>query len=56
MPFTEIELKYIEDTVGRMCKRRSPPQFRDELRIVYKVERLDVIGRKGDRFIYGLRI
>jgi hypothetical protein len=43
MPFTEIELKYIKDTVGRMCKRRSPPQFRDELRIVYEVERLNVV-------------
>ena len=32
MPFTEIELKYIDDTVGKMCKRRSPPHLRDELR------------------------
>ncbi len=43
MPFTEIELKYIENTVGKMCKRRSPPHLRDELRIVYEVAGLDVI-------------
>lgn len=43
MPFTEIELKYIENTIGKMCERRSPPKFRDKLRIVYEVERLDIV-------------
>lgn len=43
MPFSEIELKYIENTVGKMCERRSPPQFRDQLRIVYEVRKLDVV-------------
>ena len=43
MPFTEIELKYIEHTVGKMCKRRSPADLREELRIVYEVTGLDVI-------------
>ena len=43
MPFTEIELRHLEDTVGKMGKRRSPPHLRDELRIVYEVERLDVV-------------
>ena len=43
MPFSEIELRYIEDTVGKMCGRRSPPLLRDELRIIYEVERLDVV-------------
>lgn len=23
MPFTEIELKYVENIVGRMCRKRS---------------------------------
>jgi hypothetical protein len=43
MPFSEIELRYIEETVGKMCKRRSSPDLRDQLRIVYEVERLDVV-------------
>ena len=43
MPFTEIELKYIESTVGKMCKRRSPPQFSDKLRTTFEVRSLDVI-------------
>jgi hypothetical protein len=43
MPFTEIELKYIDDTVGKTCKRRSPPHLSNELRIGYEVERLDVV-------------
>lgn len=42
MPFTEIELKYIEKTVGGMCRRRSPPHLRDQLRLVYEVKNLDV--------------
>src|SRR3972149_241572 len=43
MPFTEIELKHIENTVGKMCARRSPEQYRNELRIVYEVKGHDVI-------------
>ena len=43
MPFSEIELRYIEDTVGKMCKRRSSPDLLDKLRIIYEVERLDVV-------------
>jgi hypothetical protein len=42
MAFTEVELKYIETVVGKMCKRRSPEQFRDELRLVYEVKGHDV--------------
>ena len=37
MAFTEIELKLIENTVGRMCERRSPPHQRDQIRTIYKV-------------------
>jgi hypothetical protein len=37
MALSEIELKLIENTVGKMCQRRSPPQFRDQIKITYKV-------------------
>lgn len=43
MPFTEIELRYIENTVGKLCTRISPPEIRDELRFVYEVQALDVV-------------
>ena len=43
MPFSKIELKYIENTVGKLCKRKSPAQFRDQLRTVFAVKRNDVI-------------
>ena len=38
MAFSEIELKYIENTVGRMCKQRSPVHLSDQLRTVYVVK------------------
>jgi hypothetical protein len=37
MAFTDLELKMIENTVGTMCKRRSPPHLRDELQMIYKI-------------------
>jgi hypothetical protein len=37
MAFTEIELKLIENTVGKMCERRSPPHLRDQIRTVYLI-------------------
>lgn len=43
MPFSEIELKRIENTVGKMCERRSPAHLRDKLRTIFKVEGQDVI-------------
>ena len=42
MAFTEIELKRIEKTVGEMCERRSPAQYRDELRTTFEVKGYDV--------------
>jgi hypothetical protein len=42
MSFTEIELRRIEKTVGEMCERRSPMQFRDELRTTFDVKGYDV--------------
>lgn len=43
MPFTEIELRYIENSAGKMCKQRSPINLRDKLRIDYEVKGLDVV-------------
>ena len=42
MAFTEFELKQIENTVGNMCKRRSPVHLRDQLRTVFVVKEHDV--------------
>ena len=43
MAFSEIELKRIERTVGVLCERRSPPDFRDELSVGYKVSGHDIV-------------
>lgn len=43
MPFSEIELKRIENTVGKMCEWRSPAPLRDQLRTTFEVEGYDVI-------------
>jgi hypothetical protein len=37
MAFSEIELKLIENTVGKMCQRRSPVHLSDEVKTTYKV-------------------
>jgi hypothetical protein len=42
MAFSEFELKYIENTVGKMCKQRSPAHLSDYLRTVYVVKGHDV--------------
>ena len=42
MAFSEFELKYIESTIGSLCKRRSPVHLRDKLRTVYVVKGHDV--------------
>ena len=34
MLFTEIELRYIENSVGKMCNQRSPIILRDELELL----------------------
>ena len=43
MAFSEIELKRIENLVGDLCRRRSPAEFRDELRLEYKIQGHDVV-------------
>ena len=50
MPFTDIELKYIENTVGKMCKRRSPVHLHNQLRTVYEVRGLDVVVHEERRY------
>jgi hypothetical protein len=36
--FDDLELKRIERTVGELCRRCSPPEHVDQLRIGYEVE------------------
>ncbi len=42
MSFTEFELKYIENIVGKLCKRRSPVHLRNQLRTVFVIKEHDV--------------
>lgn len=42
MAFYEIELKLIENTVGKMCPRRSPSHLRDQVRTVYLIANHEV--------------
>jgi len=42
MSFSEVELRYIENVVGKLCKRRSPVHLRDKLRTVFVVKEHDV--------------
>ena len=43
MAFAELELKRIDRTVGEFCRRKSPPQFHDQVRIEYRVTRHEVL-------------
>lgn len=43
MAFSELELKRIDQTVGALCRRRSPAAHRDELRLEYRVTGHDVL-------------
>ncbi len=38
MAFSELELQMIEASVGALCRRRSPAELRDKLRLVYEVD------------------
>ncbi len=42
MGFSEFELKYIENLVGKLCKRRSPSHLRAQFRATYAVEEHNV--------------
>jgi hypothetical protein len=36
--FDDLELRPIENTIGAMCRHRSPAQLRDELKITYEID------------------
>jgi hypothetical protein len=38
MAFDELELKRIDNSVGGLCRKRSPPEYRAELEFVYEIE------------------
>ena len=43
MPFSEIELKYIDKYVGDLCRSRVPVKLQNRLRYKYRVEGQDVL-------------
>lgn len=47
MPFSEEQLKSIRQIVRDFCERRVPPQFHDQVRLVYAVDRQNVIIRES---------
>ena len=38
MAFNDLELQRIKNSVGALCARRSPEEFKDQLRIDYEVD------------------
>ena len=38
MAFSDLELRLIDATVGKLCRDSSSPEHRDELRCVYDIE------------------
>jgi hypothetical protein len=43
VPFSELDLERIDRTVGDLCRRRSPPEHRHQVRIEYRVTRHEVL-------------
>jgi len=43
MAFGPIELKRIEQTVGELCRKRSPAHLKDQVRLEYVVKGHDVV-------------
>ncbi len=43
MPFSELELKQIEQIVGAFCVRHSPVHLRDKLRLEYSIKGHEVV-------------
>ena len=43
MAFTEVELRRIEQTVGQLCRKRSPVHLRSQVRLEYSVKGHDVV-------------
>jgi len=42
MAFSELELELIDKEVGGLCREMNRPEFKDELSIIYRVEKQDV--------------
>ena len=42
MVLAEIELARVDKSVGGLCRRRTRPEIRDQLRLEYSVQRHDV--------------
>ncbi len=42
MAFAEIEIARIKKAIGGLCKRRTSPEIRDQLRLEYSVKRHDI--------------
>jgi hypothetical protein len=43
MAFSDIERAYIDQYVGKLCKRRSPAHLADRIRTTYEIKMHDVI-------------
>lgn len=43
MAFSQIELKRIEQTVGELCRKRSPAHLSHQLRLEYSVKGHEVV-------------
>ena len=43
MAFAELDLKRIDRTVGSLCRRKSPPEHRQEVRIEYRIHGHEVL-------------
>jgi Protein of unknown function (DUF3024) len=43
MPFSELELRQIEQTVGKFCRKQSPIHLKDKLRLEYSVKGYEVV-------------
>lgn len=43
MAFSQIELKRIEETVGELCRKRSPMHLKDQVRLEYSVKGHNVV-------------
>ena len=43
MAFTALDLERIDRTVGVFCRRRSPPQLRDQVRVEYRITGHEVL-------------
>ena len=43
MAFSELDLKRIDSTVGALCRRRCPAQYRSKVRLEYAVKGQSVV-------------